>query len=215
MKHWSRFIGLLALSLVLFGGAGAHYSQAQTYIPQPEIAIPDVVVNVSFLNVRTGPSTAYSVLTVVAGGTRLPVLGSNSDGSWYQIESPAGTGWVSAPFVLERGSFKYVMVVPAPELPNPVGPDGYIQEHRPEGTTQPLRSPLRLLVNTGNLNVRSGPGREFTSIATVPGGTFLDVTGFAANSTWFRVTGGFGIGWVDSSFTLLRGNGSSLPVVYP
>jgi uncharacterized protein YraI len=215
MKHWSKFIGLLALSFILFGGAGTQYIQAQTYIPQPEIAVPDVVVNVSFLNVRTGPSTAYTVLTVVAGGTRLPVLGSNSDGSWYQVKSPAGTGWVSAPFVLERGSFKHVPVAETPALPDPVGSDGYIQEHRPEGSTQALRSPLRLVVNTGNLNVRSGPGKEFTSIGVVPGGTVLEVTGFAANSPWFRVTGSFGIGWVDSTFTLLRGNGSSLPVVYP
>lgn len=210
MKYWSKLIGLIALSLILFGGAGAAI-QAQT----PEIAVPDAVVNVNFLNVRTGPSTAYTVLTVVAGGTKLPVLGSNSDGSWYQVQSPAGIGWVSAPFVLERGSFKHLPLVSAPELPTVVGPDGYVQEHRPQGSTQPLRSPLRLVVNTGNLNVRSGPGKEFTSIAVVPGGSVLEVTGFAANSPWFRVTGAFGLGWVDSSFTLLRGNGSSLPVVYP
>jgi uncharacterized protein YraI len=204
MKHWSKFIGLIALSLILLSGAGTQYTQAQ----QPEIAIPDAVVNVSFLNVRTGPSTAYTVLTVVAGGTIMPITGSNSDGSWYQVQSPAGTGWVSAPFVLERGSFKHIPLAPTPELP--------VVEPTQQGTSQPVQSPLRLVVNTGNLNVRSGPGKEFTSIAVVPGGTVLPVTGFDGYGTsWFRVSGSFGSGWVDSSFTLLRGNGRSLPVVYP
>lgn len=206
MKHWSKFIGLIALSFVVFGGVGAQYIQAQTpaISQEPQLVKPEVVVNVNFLNVRNGPSTAYTVLTVVAGGTQMTVLGSSSDGSWYQVKSPAGTGWVSAPFVLERGLFTHVPLAPAPELVT-------------TNTTAPTihSSPLRLVVNTGNLNVRTGPGREFTALGSVPGGSVLDVTGFAANSPWFRVNTVHGSGWVDSSFTLLRGNGSSLPVVYP
>jgi len=43
-----------------------------------QLAIPLLVVNTSFLNVRSGDGPQYTVVLTVVGGTELPVLGANS-----------------------------------------------------------------------------------------------------------------------------------------
>ena len=40
-----------------------------------QLAIPLLVVNTSFLNVRSGDGPQYTVVLTVVGGTELPVLG--------------------------------------------------------------------------------------------------------------------------------------------
>src|SRR5690606_19013204 len=81
------------------------------------------------------------------------------------------------------------------------------------GSTQTLRSPARAVINTGFLNVRSGPGSQFTTVGTVAGGTVLDITGFAPDGVWYRVIGNFGTGWINSEFAIFRGDGRAIPVV--
>lgn len=81
--------------------------------------------------------------------------------------------------------------------------------------TPPPAAPTgnRIVVNTGNLNVRSGPNGLFSVVATVPGGTELAVTGRSRDGAWYLVQGAFGQGWVDSEFVLFRGDYGSVPVV--
>lgn len=70
-----------------------------------------------------------------------------------------------------------------------------------------------VVVNTGNLNIRSGPGAQFTAVATVPGGTKLSVLGLAPDGVWYYVAGTFGQGWLNSEFVLFRGDGRFLPII--
>ncbi|MFW5709107.1 MAG: SH3 domain-containing protein [Chloroflexota bacterium] len=395
------FVLILAVMGMSFAGtaAAAEVEDEQ----RAEFVPPIMIVNTSFLNVRTGPSTAYPILLTVVGGTELPVLGRARDGVWYQISTLAGIGWVNSEFVIARGDFRNVPVVEAPPLETfdpdlliltndlqatgtdvvitgaaaqaatadapsgrlwgvsvivthpsrtqptinsssigtavenlntiyPIldaasgdgviwyrvsipglgtvwieaekarlrpyacqlsavqfvtsvapttGPDGsgtltgefrievgneaYLLDSqagqfkvelfdgstgwiaqeaaiiRPEEISQEicsgvvvdaatvtdvtgdqqqraaaqpvLRSPARVIINTGNLNIRSGPGSQFTRVATVPGGTELDVIGFAPDGVWYLVQGTFGRGWLNSEFTIFRGNGRSIPVI--
>ncbi len=78
---------------------------------QVQFAPPVLVVNSSFLNVRTGPGVQYNVLITVVGGTELPVLGRAGDNVWFQVSTVVGVGWVNAEFVLPRGTFENVPVV--------------------------------------------------------------------------------------------------------
>lgn len=392
MKYWSKFFGLLAIGFGLLGGVISAQAGAVGEEQQAEFRPPVMVVNTSFLNVRTGPSTGYTVLITVTGGTQLPVLGIAPDRVWYQVSTAAGVGWINSEFAIGRGEFRNVPTVEAPvpvavgvdmaapgtpsqaaaftggrawgasvtithparlqpamSSPSPgqasenpsriytlmssassdgsvwyqvdipelgavwiegskaqlrpyacqmtavvmlgtarpnMGPDGsgtltgqvalppgaeaYLldaqgaffkieladgntgwlrQEEvavrsasvtsaycatggvdsgmtaapsasadapsadRPPGSTQPLVSSARVIVNTPFLNIRSGPGSQFPVITSVPGGTVLDVTGFAPDGVWYRVSGSFGMGWLDSNFAILRGDGSRLPVV--
>jgi len=51
------------------------------------------------LNVRSGPGTAYPIVSALPGGTTVEIIGKNSDGSWWLVALDNGnSGWVSAPF---------------------------------------------------------------------------------------------------------------------
>jgi hypothetical protein len=80
------------------------------------------------------------------------------------------------------------------------------------GTAAPITG-NRIVVNTGNLNVRSGPSAAFSTIATVPGGTELAVIGRAPDGVWYYVEGSFGRGWVNNQFVLFRGDYATVPVL--
>ncbi len=70
-----------------------------------------------------------------------------------------------------------------------------------------------VVVNTGNLNVRTGPGAGYSVVATVPGGTELAVIGVAPDGVWFWIEAHFGRGWVNNQYTLFRGDYGSIPTV--
>ncbi|GAB4513241.1 MAG: hypothetical protein OHK0046_13870 [Anaerolineae bacterium] len=67
----------------------------------PEPVIIGVVVAGSRVNLRNGPSTTESPVGSLAPGERVTVIGTNLDGTWFNIVTADGiTGWV-ADFLLE------------------------------------------------------------------------------------------------------------------
>jgi uncharacterized protein YgiM (DUF1202 family) len=379
-------VSAVLLALVVGGSASAAPTQQQ----DPRFNTPVVIVNTSFLNVRTGPGVEYTVLITVVGGTTLPVIGIAPDGVWFQVSTQAGVGWMNSQYGLPRGNFQFVPrvqppVVTAPSVQPPsftggagaaednaadvgfstgrawgvsvvvahdmrsapglddgrsigpapvnntvynvanavtvdgivwiqinvtglglgwveqskvlfrpigcgfssvimtqdrdlaVGPDGsggngsisagqeaYLLDETGElfkielinglvgwvdrssvlirdetevvtpscvsaanigggsseegtgsapGVTVPTLGGAHVVVNTGFLNIRSGAGAQFSTVASVPGGTKLPAVGFAPDGVWILVSGSFGRGWVNSDFVLFRGNASSLPVI--
>ena len=53
----------------------------------------------SSLNVRSGPSTDYSVVTTVSQGTKVLVLDANSAGTWVKVRIGSTEGWLSAKYL--------------------------------------------------------------------------------------------------------------------
>lgn len=151
---------------------------------------PHLVVNTSYLNVRSGPGAGYNILTVVPGGTALLVTAIDRNGRWYQVSTSAGTGWVNSSYTVIRGNFTNV---PRTDPP----------------ATSPRVTP-RLVVNTAFLNVRSGPGVGHSIITTVRGGTELPVLSIAPDRKWYEVNTALGAGWVNSNYTVGRGDFSGV-----
>lgn len=110
MKPLSR-IPILLMVLILFVSLFGGIASASDLQQQATFQAPNVVVNASFLNVRTGPGVEYSVLVTVVGGTELPVLGVYKDHVWYQVNTDAGPGWINIEFTLPRGDFSNVPFV--------------------------------------------------------------------------------------------------------
>ncbi len=80
-----------ALALVQ-PGAVALDADDSTSSLDPDIA----VVTSEALNVRSGPSTSFAILTTVPNGTELTVLGRNSANTWLNVALEDGTeGWVT------------------------------------------------------------------------------------------------------------------------
>lgn len=72
-----------------------------------------------------------------------------------------------------------------------------------------------LIVNTYALNVRSGPGAQYTILATVAGGDELHVVGRndGRENWWYVELANGQRGWVNNIHVLLRGNLSGAPVI--
>ena len=85
---------------------------------------------------------------------------------------------------------------------------------RPTNPDSALESlPGYLIVNTDNLNVRSGDGPQYTVVAIVDGGTNLIALGRNQKSTWWYVLADDILGWVWNDRVLGRGDLRHVPVV--
>jgi uncharacterized protein YgiM (DUF1202 family) len=157
---------------------------------------PYAIVMATYLNVRTGPGPNYAILGQVFAGDTLPIVGRTNDRSWYQVETPFGTGWVYAPYVATRNEFGGAPVTSASAAAAAVtGPTG--------------------IVNTGALHIRSGPGPQYTSLGTLAGGTETQIIGRSADWSWWLLDTPVGTGWASALYILARGDISSVPYVAP
>ncbi|MCS7071566.1 MAG: SH3 domain-containing protein [Anaerolinea sp.] len=99
-----------------------------------------------------------------------------------------------------------------------VGPTVPINQPPPRPINDPLLligEPGFLIVNTDNLNLRSGPGPEYSQIAVLDGGTRLIALGTNGDfrRLWWYVEVGGLRGWVTNEFVIIRGDLRGLPVV--
>jgi uncharacterized protein YraI len=106
-----QFRGLFIALLITFCFGTMSVVLADAPQQQAQFVSPKLIVNTSFLNVRTGPGVQYTVLLTVVGGTELPVIGRAKDNVWYQVTTVVGVGWVNIQFAAPRGSFDNLPVV--------------------------------------------------------------------------------------------------------
>src|SRR5690606_31959334 len=119
MRFRSKVFSVL---LLVFSLGTLAWGQIAAAAPmqQAQFVAPRLVVNSSFLNIRTGPGVQYTVLLTVVGGSELPVLARASDNVWFQVSTVIGVGWVNVQYTVPRGSFDNVPVVSQADLQPPV-----------------------------------------------------------------------------------------------
>lgn len=127
------------------------------------------------LNVRTGPSTSYDIITQLINGSNVKVLGEK-DG-WYQIEIPARYGYVCGEYLRVN------------EIPSTPTDDGYSFDIDQatilsflelfQGMVQPAETSTgHGLTPSGNLTLvddygeRNGEGQQFVTLVTKNGNYF-------------------------------------------
>jgi N-acetylmuramoyl-L-alanine amidase len=175
-KHigWVRLLVVALLALLLLPA-----SQALALGPTAAAPLYSVtgtaVVNTGALNVRSGPGVGYSIVATLTTGQSVTLIGRNAHGSWAQIRTSVGTeGWVNAGYLLSNIAISSLPVTDA-GMPTAV-------------------------VNTGVLNVRSGPGVGFGAVAVTYQGYVVNLLGRNANATWAKVQLPTGVqGWVNAS----------------
>ena len=133
-------------------------------------------VNATSLNVRSGASTSYSVITKLSKGTVVDVIESASNG-WKKIKTSNGTtGWVSGQYLTSG-------VVNQPSTDNSTSQSSY-----------------KATVNATSLNVRSGASTSYSVITKLPKGTVVDVIENASNG-WKKIKTSNGTtGWVSGQY---------------
>jgi uncharacterized protein YgiM (DUF1202 family) len=74
--------------------------------PPPANASPTGVITAYRLNVRGGPGTAYGIVTQVAQGQSVSLIGRTAYTDWLLIQAPNGfTGWINSNYVLSSTVF--------------------------------------------------------------------------------------------------------------
>ena len=172
-----------------------------------EVSGPFGIVNTGALHVRSGPGGQYTSLGTIAGGTQTRIVGRNADWSWWLLETPVGTGWCSARYIIARGDTSTVPYVPAGGVaPNVPGQGGG------EAPAPAIAGPVAI-VSTGALNIRSGPNSAFAALGAVYAGTQLPIIGQSADRGWWKVQSDYGEGWVSKRYVVTTGSTSGVPVV--
>ncbi|WP_273484088.1 N-acetylmuramoyl-L-alanine amidase [Desulforamulus ruminis] len=126
--------------------------------------------SVDKLNLRSGPGTQNGLVGQVNKGERLAVLSKSGD--WYQVQVAGKTAWVA-------GWLVKVQEVTTPSR-GAVGTAGKTVA----------------VVNTGLLNVRSGPGTGYGLVGTLKQGTSLTI--LEQSGDWRKIQSGNTTGWVAS-----------------
>ncbi len=137
--------------------------------------------------IRGGPGIGAQALAILPHGSQFFVIGSRPDGSWIEIRYRFGKGWVAASSTDLAGGAAQQSNVPVTSS----GP--------------------RAIVDTGALNVRTGPGFGFASIGVLHGGEVVPIIGRNKAGDWLQVRTSFGDGWVNIVFVITKDYFGSAP----
>ena len=134
-----------------------------------------------YVNVRSGPGTNYSSKGIIASGTSLTVT-DRSNSEWYAVKLSNGTtGYIFS---------KYI------SISSSSGSSGSATESTAAKTTE-------------YVNVRSGPGTNYSSKGVIASGTSLTVTD-RSNSEWYAVKLSNGTtGYIYSIYLKITSEGGS------
>ena len=129
-------------------------------------------VTASSLNVRSGPSTSYTVVTTVKKNDKVNILQSSN--GWYKIETSSGKqGWVSSSYISASNS------------------------NTNNSTTNNTQSNIAI-VNTDGLNFRNGAGTSYSIIKVLNKGEKVEV--ISESNGWSKVKHDSRLGYVASQY---------------
>lgn len=128
-------------------------------------------VTASKLNVRSGPSTGYSVIHALWNGNQVKVIGNS--GNWYKIQLSDGrTGWVSRT---------------------------YLKTNQTVSPSQTEKLNTTGTVTADKLNVRSGPSTGYSVIHALWNGNRVKIIG--QSGAWYNIRLSDGrTGWVSKNY---------------
>jgi uncharacterized protein YraI len=174
---------------------------SQPMPPSGDVIYPTGEVKSPYLNLRSGPGTNYHVVAVLQQHTEVYIIARSSGSTWYLVKTHGGpTGWVKRYYI--HTDFPYTSLPYAQSLQNPA----------PIPPSNPSMQPAGV-VNTGALNVRSGPGTNYRTIAVVTGGTNVLLFGRSSGGSWLKIQIPMGtVGWVNGYYISTSYPTQNLPV---
>jgi uncharacterized protein YraI len=152
-------------------GSTAGYASAQ-YLQVNTPTQTATVIDGS-LNLRSGPGTTYSVVALMPDGATVTITGALQNG-FYPVTYGNLSGYAFA---------DYLQIGGTPSTPTPTP------------TTTPIDTAT---VIDGSLNLRSGPGTDYSVIAVMPDGATVSITGALQNDFYpVRYNGLNGFAFAD------------------
>ncbi len=100
--------------------------------------------------------------------------------------------------------------------PTPLATDTPVPTPTPEvpPTATPTNTPetARAVINNPTVNVRSGPGTNYSAIGQARNGERYDITGKNAAGNWYQINFNGQSGWVTSQYVIVEGDPVSVQV---
>ena len=200
-------IAVFAIGIILGNIMGGSESTPPTVaLPTPEPGVPYAIA-IDYVNVRTGPSLQYPIYGIAPPGSSAEIIGVSEEGDWWVVKLPtnvvaAGQGWVSSEYTDASGA-ENVPVVPAPPLEEIIIPTP--QPGAPSAETMDA------------VNVRSGPGTDYSAYGVAPKGKIFEVVGKSEDGDWWvvKIPTEYvteGQGWVSDDYVKTENTGG-VPVV--
>jgi glucose/arabinose dehydrogenase len=203
-QHGHRFLRrcLLVLTLLLlsFGSSAVLAQDTPTADAQVEIT--------RNMNVRAGPGTNHAIIAFARPGEEYPVTGRSEDGNWWRIDLNGRDGWIYAPSA-DAVNTADVPVVTATQSSAPTATQPGSPAPTPPPTANVDGPSVRI---RSNMNVRSGPGTNFSVIGSAPAGEAYTVTGKNAAESWWRIDFNGRAGWVSAPLVTAQ-NAANVAVV--
>lgn len=176
----TKWLLIAALTVLVFVPAAV--AQEATQEPSTD---PFATINGNILNVRVEPSLAGVVIAKVNFGETYPLLRGLSDGSWWQIQLPDTTGWVSGRWVTLTGE---------EGIPRDLAPDVE------EGSTV-VEGDATAVVLVPLLNVRAEPSLTADVVTQIRQDEEYEVLAQNAAQTWWQIrVDSDTTGWVSAAF---------------
>lgn len=176
------------------------------------------VVNTGALNVRSGPGVQFGRIAAVYFGDGVILLGRNADATWLYIQTASTVrGWVNARYITPSNNIGLLPVVDASvSTPTPGGPiltpTPIFLTPLPTAVPGPTTVPNTGVVNTGNLNVRGGPGVGYARVSSVSLNAVVSLLGRNLDSSWAHIATGTHEGWVNARYLTSSSSIGNLPV---
>lgn len=149
-------------------------TQTTTPKPAPAAAAAGSATTTTNLNVRSGPSTAHTIITTLPRGTQVPTTGVVQDG-WTQITWNGAPYWVAS---------------------------SYLSVASGTAVTQPAPTPVTAkatMYATTSVNVRTEPSTTARVVTTLERGQQVGVTGNTSNG-WTEVVWQGAVRWVSGDY---------------
>jgi uncharacterized protein YraI len=157
------------------------------------------------LNVRALPDPINGAILVrINRNETYPIVGRSVDGLWWQINANGTVGWVSARFVTAQNAGAVPVVNPGQgggAAPTPVPSNN-------------ANTGITVTASPFTVNVRQGPGTQFSRIAQLPVRQSAILVGRTANNQWFQINYNGITGWVTAQYVQVSSgaNLTSVPV---
>ncbi|GIK54740.1 MAG: SH3 domain-containing protein [Chloroflexi bacterium] len=185
-------------------------SQVLAYDTPAQLTAP-AIVNANSATVHANADAQASIVDVVSLNQVVTLIGRNADASWVFVRTPNNIlGWMRPQvltYTINLFDLTAVSTTPVPTVtPLP-------------GTATATPTPISLanatgIVNTGALNVRSGPGVQYNVIAAVYFGDVVTLLGRNGDATWLYIQTAAAVrGWVNARYITPSVAVTSLPVI--
>jgi uncharacterized protein YraI len=163
---------------------------------------------IAIVYVRMGPGQNYPAYGTAPYKATARVIGKSEDGLWWVVRlNPknigVGYGWVLAQYT-QATNVENVQTIATPPAPQTVV------------ISQPANG-VPTAVAVENLNVRTGPSKDYPVLGDVPAGSSAEVAGKSSDGAWWQVKiptqyDPTGLGWVEAAFVYTV-NTANVPVV--